>query len=396
MLTLRNLLAAKGLADAEYILDEEIGFDETVTGVGYFDYEPLLDRYHTFFPTEVIVTTLGFSGGDENVAMSALVKQMESGCAAVFIKNMLFDGVSDEVVQTAVKTRTPVFFFSAAYIEDILAELRNIFYADEEDEKRREIVDELRRQRDVPERRRQFRGATGLTGSCAACAAFRPLDELDALARQAAASAMTGTADHEDGIECFICGYADGWVLLATSDEAPDGMDGLMETLCGKLVRDAGVPLACGMGDAVATEDVDLSITQALQAAAAPGAETTPARWRDLGWTALAGAARESELLATQCARLRGVLEAHDEETGSDLVETLRTFVQCGGVVQATAEALYLHPNSVRNRVVKAAKLLGMENEPERNLFAYFVIIFLSERQRRAGSRLIGCGLEIG
>ena len=64
------------------------------------------------------------------------------------------------------------------------------------------------------------------------------------------------------------------------------------------------------------------------------------------------------------CAALHGVLfpiEAYDERTHSGLVPTLRTFVALGGNVHATAEALFLHRNSVGFRLHRIEALTGID-----------------------------------
>lgn len=55
---------------------------------------------------------------------------------------------------------------------------------------------------------------------------------------------------------------------------------------------------------------------------------------------------------------LRPLLE-HDKEHGLNLVETVRTFLRCGGNLERTASKLFLHRNSVRYRIERARGFLG-------------------------------------
>ena len=66
-----------------------------------------------------------------------------------------------------------------------------------------------------------------------------------------------------------------------------------------------------------------------------------------------------------------------DAEAGSNLVESLRVYVACGGDANAAAERLCQHPNSVRNRVNRARAVLAMEDATDKQLFAYLSMIFL-------------------
>ena len=397
MITVRDLLKARWLADARCIFDNEMGYDNAVVGIGLLDYEPLLDRYHTFAANEIVVTSLGFSGGDIDLATKALVCQMDSGIAGIFIKEMLFDHVSDEVAQRAQETNTPIFFFREAYVEDIVTELRNIFYDEEADEKRRAIIDELRKLRSAADIRSFVRESTGLASSCVGCVALRPLVSLDPLSMRAVASALADVVEHEEGLAYFLSCYEDGWVLLVGCDSATANQEQQMLALAQKLSRNAGAALACGLGGVVLFEEVDLTLAQALQASRSVQARQSFCWWRDLGWEAFRGAALESPLVAQQCAYLRGILAEYDAQNNSELLETVRAFVRCGGVVQQTAEELYVHPNSVRNRIVRAARLLGRDDEPERLLFAFFAVMVLDESLlpddgNDAGARLVRYG----
>ena len=82
-------------------------------------------------------------------------------------------------------------------------------------------------------------------------------------------------------------------------------------------------------------------------------------------------------LLERACAAGLDRLAASDAEAGSNLVESLRVYVACGGDANAAAERLCQHPNSVRNRVNRARAVLAMEDATDKQLFAYLSMIFL-------------------
>ena len=76
-------------------------------------------------------------------------------------------------------------------------------------------------------------------------------------------------------------------------------------------------------------------------------------------------AARDERALAA-CRVLLVALRRTDAERGSDLERTLRTYYECGASVSATAEALFLHRNSVRYRLDRVRALLASDiDEPE-------------------------------
>lgn len=52
-------------------------------------------------------------------------------------------------------------------------------------------------------------------------------------------------------------------------------------------------------------------------------------------------------------------LTAHDEASGSHLIETVEVFLQHDGSVQAAARTMHLHPNSLRHRLARVHELTG-------------------------------------
>jgi sugar diacid utilization regulator len=54
---------------------------------------------------------------------------------------------------------------------------------------------------------------------------------------------------------------------------------------------------------------------------------------------------------------LLGPLLRYDDETQSELVSTLRRFLECGGQIRATARALDVHENTVRYRLTRIAEV---------------------------------------
>ena len=70
----------------------------------------------------------------------------------------------------------------------------------------------------------------------------------------------------------------------------------------------------------------------------------------------LLGASRDADLLKFRDDNL-GVLIEHDQRRDSQLLNTLRIHLQTGGSNQLTAQALFLHANSVLYRLRNIEKL---------------------------------------
>jgi DNA-binding PucR family transcriptional regulator len=59
--------------------------------------------------------------------------------------------------------------------------------------------------------------------------------------------------------------------------------------------------------------------------------------------------------------RVLGPLLAYDAEQNSDLVRTVRVFLECSGSPARAAKALHVHVNTLRYRIGRASELLDVD-----------------------------------
>jgi DNA-binding PucR family transcriptional regulator len=60
---------------------------------------------------------------------------------------------------------------------------------------------------------------------------------------------------------------------------------------------------------------------------------------------------------------------------GGGLLETLDAYLAAGGVLESTARALYVHPNTVRYRLKRIADVTGFSPLNPRDVFALRVAL---------------------
>ena len=144
------------------------------------------------------------------------------------------------------------------------------------------------------------------------------------------------------------------------------------------LIAGFGGHCAAGLSEVFGTDWADGAIVEALGCGeAAKRMGHSAVSWDMLGPDAFRVARLNGWLLERACAASLDRLAASDAEAGSNLVESLRVYVACGGDANAAAERLCQHPNSVRNRVNRARAVLAMEDATDKQLFAYLSMIFL-------------------
>jgi DNA-binding PucR family transcriptional regulator len=76
-------------------------------------------------------------------------------------------------------------------------------------------------------------------------------------------------------------------------------------------------------------------------------------------------------------------IAAVDARRGSQLLETLRTFVDHNGSIQETADARFLHVNTVRHRLATVRKLVGRNPLDHGDLVSLEIALWAFERGQR-------------
>jgi PucR family transcriptional regulator, purine catabolism regulatory protein len=97
---------------------------------------------------------------------------------------------------------------------------------------------------------------------------------------------------------------------------------------------------------------------------------------------AVAVAARDADALAA-CQRLLSPLRRSDADHGSRLETTLRVYYECGASVSRSAQALFLHRNSVRYRLDRVRMLLAADiDHPEVSATLLMALAVCAEAER--------------
>ena len=175
---------------------------------------------------------------------------------------------------------------------------------------------------------------------------------VDALERALRHAAPGSLFDHrEDSLRALV--------RLPTAN-----VDSFLERLR-RLHADLGTPVSIGVSSACEGEaafaDGFTEAQQALLGTVVLKGEPTVLAYEDLGAykyllrVALDGGIRDATVDAVS------KLAAYDEQRGSQLIATLEEFLRRHGSISATSEALYVHPNTLRQRLRRIAELSGLD-----------------------------------
>ncbi|GAB3486022.1 PucR family transcriptional regulator [Amycolatopsis cihanbeyliensis] len=150
-----------------------------------------------------------------------------------------------------------------------------------------------------------------------------------------------------------------------------------------------GMSLAFAEGPVVAGPTVD-SLAEAHHSAA----EALSGLRAVVGWPAAPRPVRSIDLLPERA--LAGDAEAErlliadiakplEEEAGPALLETVQTYLESGGVLETCARTLFVHPNTVRYRLRKAADLTGRDATDPRDALVLRIALTVGRLARARG-----------
>ncbi|MBE8520927.1 PucR family transcriptional regulator [Amycolatopsis sp. H6(2020)] len=119
--------------------------------------------------------------------------------------------------------------------------------------------------------------------------------------------------------------------------------------------------ILCGVSDPGPREEALESARYAVEVAARRPGRVTVVRTGEVDVHELLLAGAPDGLRTALRRRVLGPLLAYDAEQHTDLVHTVRVFLECSGSPTRAAKALHVHVNTLRYRIGRAGELLGAD-----------------------------------
>ncbi len=193
------------------------------------------------------------------------------------------------------------------------------------------------------------------------------------LARVADAVAGAGPTSVRDGI-------------VAVLIEAPD--DAAAEARAAELLATTAA-VAAGVGR-VRDQPGQLPrcYDEALYALDAhrPGGTPAVATFRELGSMQLLLSLQDERAIELYCDAVLGPLVTHDAVHGSELIETLRAYIEANGRWAEAAAAMNVHRHTLRYRVRKIEQLTGRDLSAARDRMELWLALRADQLSRQAGA----------
>lgn len=336
----------------------QVGLERAVTAAVLFEYDPSRMQLPDFYKGDLVVTTLAYARGDDELVSQSLLSLMNQGIACLLVKTAYFGELPQDVLTMANQLGTPIFLFDETYIEEVILEVTELIRGKRHFSGYEKELDALMRGEMTAD---QIKTAVQrIDPDCAGeyrLLALYPRERLAMLEDRiyAAFSENTQLAQR------FVCMEWKRMLIVFCREDSADG--GAAE-----LLACAGVSpenIFVGVSEMRAeTLSFGMALCEAIYSARTAkllGKRLMAAQ--DLGVYAYLYPMSENPFVCDQCRRSLSRIRQYDVQNRTNLEHTARTYVEHGMEISATAKALFQHPNTVRYRLGKIQSLMQLTSD---------------------------------
>ena len=352
------------------------GLERTVTEAVLFEYDPSRVQLPDFYRGDLVVTTLAYARGDAKLVAHSLQALMNQGIAGLMVKTAYFSELPQAVITLANRLGTPVFLFDDTYIEEVILQVTDLIRGKRHFAGFEQDVDALMRGDLTEEQTRErARRIDPLGQSSYRIYAVSPKERMITLDDKLYALMET---DADAAHRCTFIEWRRMMLVLCREEDELSAQEAL--TRFGDLLTRAGVDrqsVVIGQSDLrEARAQMGASLCEAVYAArAAKLCGKAELAAHELGLYAYLFPMSENPFVCDRCRRVLSAIREYDAQNHTNLEQTALVYVKENMEIAAAAKVLFQHPNTVRYRLSKIQRIIGMEDDP---LFAPMLSLTVS------------------
>ena len=352
------------------------GLERTVTEAVLFEYDPSRVQLPDFYRGDLVVTTLAYARGDAKLVAHSLQALMNQGIAGLMVKTAYFSELPQAVITLANRLGTPVFLFDDTYIEEVILQVTDLIRGKRHFAGFEQDVDALMRGDLTEEQTRErARRIDPLGQSSYRIYAVSPKERMITLDDKLYALMET---DADAAHRCTFIEWRRMMLALCREEDGLSAQEAL--TRFGDLLTRAGVDrqsVVIGQSDLrEARAQMGASLCEAVYAArAAKLCGKAELAAHELGLYAYLFPMSENPFVCDRCRRVLSSIREYDAQNHTNLEQTALVYVKENMEIAAAAKVLFQHPNTVRYRLSKIQRIIGMEDDP---LFAPMLSLTVS------------------
>ena len=375
MIHIKELFRLQNIHRLRLIAGQD-GLERTVTEAVLFEYDPSRVQLPDFYRGDLVVTTLAYARGDAKLVAHSLQALMNQGIAGLMVKTAYFSELPQAVITLANRLGTPVFLFDDTYIEEVILQVTDLIRGKRQFAGFEQDVDALMRGDLTEEQTRErARRIDPLGQSSYRIYAVSPKERMVTLDDKLYALMET---DADAAHRCTFIEWRRMMLALCREEDGLSAQEAL--TRFGDLLTRAGVDrqsVVIGQSDLrEARAQMSASLCEAVYAArAAKLCGKAELAAHELGLYAYLFPMSENPFVCDRCRRVLSAIREYDAQNHTNLEQTALVYVKENMEIAAAAKVLFQHPNTVRYRLSKIQRIIGMEDDP---LFAPMLSLTVS------------------
>ena len=375
MIHIKELFRLQNIHRLRLIAGQD-GLERTVTEAVLFEYDPSRVQLPDFYRGDLVVTTLAYARGDAKLVAHSLQALMNQGIAGLMVKTAYFSELPQAVITLANRLGTPVFLFDDTYIEEVILQVTDLIRGKRHFAGFEQDVDALMRGDLTEEQTRErARRIDPLGQSSYRIYAVSPKERMITLDDKLYALMET---DADAAHRCTFIEWRRMMLALCREEDGLSAQEAL--TRFGDLLTRAGVDrqsVVIGQSDLrEARAQMGASLCEAVYAArAAKLCGKAELAAHELGLYAYLFPMSENPFVCDRCRRGLSAIREYDAQNHTNLEQTALVYVKENMEIAAAAKVLFQHPNTVRYRLSKIQRIIGMEDDP---LFAPMLSLTVS------------------
>ena len=375
MIHIKELFRLQNIHRLRLIAGQD-GLERTVTEAVLFEYDPSRVQLPDFYRGDLVVTTLAYARGDAKLVAHSLQALMNQGIAGLMVKTAYFSELPQAVITLANRLGTPVFLFDDTYIEEVILQVTDLIRGKRHFAGFEQDVDALMRGDLTEEQTRErARRIDPLGQSSYRIYAVSPKERMITLDDKLYALMET---DADAAHRCMFIEWRRMMLALCREEDGLSAQEAL--TRFGDLLTRAGVDrqsVVIGQSDLrEARAQMGASLCEAVYAArAAKLCGKAELAAHELGLYAYLFPMSENPFVCDRCRRVLSAIREYDAQNHTNLEQTVLVYVKENMEIAAAAKVLFQHPNTVRYRLSKIQRIIGMEDDP---LFAPMLSLTVS------------------
>lgn len=375
MIHIKELFRLQNIHRLRLIAGQD-GLERTVTEAVLFEYDPSRVQLPDFYRGDLVVTTLAYARGDAKLVAHSLQALMNQDIAGLMVKTAYFSELPQAVITLADRLGTPVFLFDDTYIEEVILQVTDLIRGKRHFAGFEQDVDALMRGDLTEEQTRErARRIDPLGQSSYRIYAVSPKERMITLDDKLYALMET---DADAAHRCTFIEWRRMMLALCREEDGLSAQEAL--TRFGDLLTRAGVDrqsVVIGQSDLrEARAQMGASLCEAVYAArAAKLCGKAELAAHELGLYAYLFPMSENPFVCDRCRRVLSAIREYDAQNHTNLEQTALVYVKENMEIAAAAKVLFQHPNTVRYRLSKIQRIIGMEDDP---LFAPMLSLTVS------------------